>query len=261
MNEELISLKFDKGIAEVYLMRAAKMNALDFPMMQAILDTGEKLKNLKGLRAVVISGIGKVFSAGLDMGIFGQLTDTNSFFDRKYGLTNLLQQISLVWREIPVPVIAAMHGIAYGAGFQIALGADMRYVTPDIKMAILEIKWGLIPDMGGNVLMRHLARSDVIRELTYTGRVFSGTEALAYGFATRVCIDPLAEALGTAKEIASKNPEAIRAGKRLMIIAEQASVAEILIAETQEQLGLIAKPNQIEAVMANLEKREPTFSD
>jgi len=167
----------------------------------------------------------------------------------------------MVWKQIPVPVIAAVHGVAFGGGFQVMLGADMRYVTPDVKLAILEIKWGLIPDMAGLVLTRKLARADVLRELTFTGRIFNGQEAKEFGFATRVCADPYAEALATAREIAGKNPHAIRAGKRLLNLAEDGSEAEILMAETDEQVALIASPNQVEAVMANMQKRDPKFAD
>jgi enoyl-CoA hydratase/carnithine racemase len=166
-----------------------------------------------------------------------------------------------VWREIPVPVIAAVHGVAFGGGFQLALGADIRLVAPDTKMAILEIKWGLIPDMAGMVLLRGLVRDDVARELTYTGRIFTGEEALSLGIATRVCADPHAEALKLAEEIASKSPDAIRAGKRLFAIMQDADPKQILIEETREQVALIGSPNQIEAVMAGMQKRAATFRD
>jgi enoyl-CoA hydratase/carnithine racemase len=142
------------------------------------------------------------------------------------------------------------------------LGADMRFVAPDTRLAVLEIKWGLIPDMAGTLLMRHLAREDVVRELTYTGRIFSGREALELGFATRVCDDPRAEALALAREIAGKNPDAVRAAKRLLnAVAQVTDPLAGLIQETEEQVALIGSPNQVEAVKANLEKRAPAFTD
>ena len=162
---------------------------------------------------------------------------------------------------MPVPVIAAVHGVAFGGGFQLMLGADMRFVAPDARLAVLEIKWGLVPDMGGTQLMRHLAREDVVRELTYTGRIFSGEEAVGLGFATRVCADPRAEALAVAREIAGRNPHAVRAAKRLLNAAATSDPAAGLIQETVEQLALIGSPNQVEAVVANLQKRSPVFSD
>jgi enoyl-CoA hydratase/carnithine racemase len=167
----------------------------------------------------------------------------------------------MVWREVPVPVIAAVHGVAFGGGFQLALGCDLRFVTADARMAVMEIKWGLVPDMGGMVLMRGLVRDDVARELTWTGRIFSGEEALSMGLATRVCADPRDEALALARDIAGKSPTAIRAGKRLFNLAAEADQHQILLHESQEQGALIGSAHQVEAVMANLQKRAPAFSD
>ena len=164
---------------------------------------------------------------------------------RTHGIANA-QQAAYVWRTLPVPVIAAIHGVAFGGGFQIALGADMRYVAPDARLSILEIKWGLVPDMSGIALMRELARSDVIRELAMTGRVFSGTEALAYGFATSLHADPLAAARATAKEIAARSPDAVRAVKRLLNQASDADAAAILLAEFEGAGGAhrLAEPDR-----------------
>jgi enoyl-CoA hydratase/carnithine racemase len=158
-------------------------------------------------------------------------------------------------------VIAAIHGVALGGGFQIALGADIRYVAPDARLSILEVKWGLVPDMGGIALMRELARGDVIRELTFTGRVFSGVEAAAYGFATAVHADPLAAARATAREIAARSPDAVRAAKRLLNRAADEDTATLLLAESKEQAALIGSPNQREAVMAGMANRAGAFVD
>jgi enoyl-CoA hydratase/carnithine racemase len=165
----------------------------------------------------------------------------------------------MAWREVPVPVIAAVHGVAFGGGLQVALGADIRIVAPDTKLSVMEIKWGLVPDMGGMVLMRELARSDVVRELTFTGRVFSGEEALQLGFATRLAADPLAEALRMAHDIAARSPDAVRAGKRLLNASLSLGARDLLIAESVEQQALIGSRNQVEAVQANIERRQPSF--
>ena len=167
----------------------------------------------------------------------------------------------MVWREIPVPVIAAVHGVAFGGGYQLQLSADMRFVTPDAKLSVLEIKWGLIPDMAGMALLRGLVRDDVARELTYSGRIFSGQEALEMGLATRVCADPRAEALAFARDVAGKNPEAIRAGKRLLNLMVDGDQHAILLEESREQTALMGTPNQVEAVRSSLEKRTPNFTD
>ena len=217
---------------------------------------------------VVLSGEGRAFCAGLDMGNFGRMATgerrgggESGLGGRTHGLANRAQYVAWGWRELPVPVIAAVHGVAFGGGFQVCLGADMRFVTPDARMAVMEIKWGLVPDMAGLALMRHLVREDLVRELTYTGRIFSGEEALAYGFATRICADPRAEALSLAREIATKSPSAIRAAKRLLNQAAEGGAGEVLTAESVEQGDLIGGAHQVEAVRANLEKRAPAFVD
>jgi enoyl-CoA hydratase/carnithine racemase len=236
-------------------------------MFEAIIAAGERLGRITGLRAIVLAGAGKGFCAGLDRESFAAMAQGNAgqkFGDivaRTHGIANTWQQAAYVWRTLPVPVIAAIHGVAVGGGFQIALGADIRYVAPDARLAILEIKWGIVPDMGGIALMRELARSDVVRELAMTGRIFSGTEALAYGFATSIHADPLAAARATAKEIAARNPDAVRATKRLLNAASDNDAAAILVAESKEQAALLGSPNQIEAVRAGMEGRPGRFAD
>jgi enoyl-CoA hydratase/carnithine racemase len=175
-------------------------------------------------------------------------------------MVNFPQQAVWGWRQLPVPVIAAVHGVAYGGGFQLALGADMRFVAPDARMSIMEIKWGLVPDMAGTPILATLVRDDILRDLTYTGRIFSAQEAMSYGLATRICDDPRAAALEAAREIAGKNPHAIRATKRLLNNLSF-DPGPALLAESVEQQKLIGSPNQIEAVRANLEKRVPRFTD
>ncbi|HYD45726.1 MAG TPA: crotonase/enoyl-CoA hydratase family protein [Phenylobacterium sp.] len=272
MNDR-VQVEIKDGVADVRLVRVDKMNALDDAMFGALVETGERLKTEAGVRAVVLSGEGRAFCAGLDMGSFGQMAsgerrqrDANAgdallTRDRTPGGSNRAQHAVMVWREIPVPVIAAVHGVAFGGGFQLALGADLRFVTPDARMAVMEIKWGLVPDMAGMVLLRTLVRDDIARELTYTGRIFEGREALQLGLATRVCDDPRAEALALAAEIAAKNPHAIRANKRLLNLAAEGDQHAVLLAESREQGALIGSPNQVEAVMANMQKRSPTFAD
>ena len=262
-----VKVEIAEGVAEVMLNRPDKLNALDPAMFEAIIAAGETLSRTAGLRAVVLTGAGKGFCAGLDKASFAGMAGGSAgqkfhnIVARTHGIANVWQQAVYVWRMLPVPVIAAIQGVAFGAGFQIALGADARYVAPDARLAILEIKWGLIPDMTGIALMRELARSDVVRELAMTGRVFSGAEALTYGFATGVHADPLAAARSMAKEIAARNPEAIRAIKRLLNAASDNDVAAILVAESKEQAALIGSPNQIEAVRGAMEGRPGRFAD
>ena len=279
--EQRIRVTITDGVADVRLSRPDKMNALDQAMFDALIDAGTSLIGHPEVRAVVISGEGRAFCAGLDMGRFEKMQATSGsgtapdsgdstnqppsnewrLGRRTHGLSNASQYAAMVWRDIPVPVIAAVHGVALGGGFQVALGADIRFVAPDTKMSVMEIKWGLVPDMGGVELMRHLARGDVVRELTFSGRIFNGVEAGQLGFATHVCDNPYERAMALAREIAGKNPHAIRAGKRLMQLAETADAAAILQAESSEQIALLGSPNQIEAVAANIQKRAPNFTD
>src|SRR4051794_20932540 len=190
--EDRILLTIENGVADVRLNRADKMNALDPAMFKAIAEAGARLKDDSSVRAAVLSGEGRAFCAGLDVERLMATTRGESilpFADlgkRTHGVANYAQHIVWLWRKLPVPVIAAVHGIAFGGGFQLALGADLRYIAPGTQLAVIETKWGLVPDMAGTQLMRHLAREDVVRELTYTARIFTAEEALAYGFATRL---------------------------------------------------------------------------
>jgi enoyl-CoA hydratase/carnithine racemase len=267
MNDR-VTISIEDGVADVRFVRTDKMNALDDKMFDAIIEAGTTLKADKRVRAVVISGEGRAFCAGLDMGNFQRTADAGTdprpegrLLQRTHGLANRPQYAAWVWREVPVPVIAAVHGVAFGGGFQVMLGADMRYAAPDTKMSVMEIKWGLVPDMAGTVLMRHLMRDDVIRELTYTGRIFTADEGLQFGVVTRLSSDPRGDALATAREIALKNPEAVRAAKRLLNAAPLATIADALMAESREQTAIAGKPNQVEAVMSQLQKRPPQFID
>ena len=272
---ERIRVEIEDGVADVTLTRSDKMNALDPDMFKALVDTGERLKTEKGLRAVVLSGEGRAFCAGLDMGNFAAMGNakpsdgekkTGSPVEgrlekRTRGVVNDPQYAAWVWHEIPVPVIAAVHGVAFGGGFQIMLGADMRYAAPATKLCVMEIKWGLVPDMAGTPLMRQLMRDDVIRELSYTGRIFLSEEGQDNGVITRICDDPKAAAMETAREIASKNPDAIRAMKRMYNSLADGSEADVLLAESVEQDKLIGSKNQIEAVMSQMEGRAANYED
>jgi enoyl-CoA hydratase/carnithine racemase len=262
---ERVRLTMTDGVADVRLNRADKMNALDPAMFEAIAEAIARLKTDPSVRAVVLSGEGRAFCAGLDVERLTAAAAGNSILpfadlaQRTHGIANFAQHIVWSWREIPVPVIAAIHGVALGGGFQLALGADLRYVAPGTRFGVIETMWGLVPDMAGTQLMRHLAREDVVREVTYTARIFSAEEALAYGFATRVVENPLALALATAREIAGRSPDAIRAAKRLLSMAVACDAGVGLAAETDAQGELLGKPNNVEAVRANLEKRAPIF--
>ena len=268
--DDRVQVTIAGGVADVRMVRADKMNALDAAMFEALVATAKRLGDEKGLRAVVLSGEGRAFCAGLDMGRFAAMKEkggngiaggeARDLTARTHGIANFPQMAVWGWRQLPVPVIAAVHGVAFGGGFQLALGADMRFLSADARMSIMEIKWGLVPDMAGTPILAGLVRDDILRELTYTGRIFSAQEALSYGLATRICDDPRAAALEVAREIAAKSPDAIRAAKR-MFNRLSADPAPALLAESIEQQKLIGSSNQLEAVRANIDKRAPHFVD
>ncbi len=247
-------------VADVRLNRADKMNAIDPAMFDGIAAAIDALAAMDDVRAVVLSGEGRAFCAGLDMASMANGLGSE-LAARTHGLANLPQQVAWGWRTLPMPVIAAVHGVAFGGGFQIMSGADIRIARADARFAIRETHWGLVPDMAGIALWRTLARDDVLRELTYTAREFDGVEAQAMGFVTRLADDPHAAAMALAQDIAAKNPQAIRGSKRLYNLAADGDAAAVLEAETVEQLAVIRTPNQIEQVRANIEKRAAVFTD
>ena len=263
--ENRIQIKIQDQIADVQLNRPDKMNALDPAMFDAIIQVGEQIAKDASIRCVVLSGAGKAFCAGLDLMSFasseGSSLDGQNLPIRTHGVANKFQQAAWIWRDLPVPVIAAAHGVVFGGGLQIMLGADIKYIAPDTRLSIMEVKWGIIPDMAGTQLMRHSVRDDIIRELTYTHRVFSGDEAVNYGFATHVSNHPHQEAMALAREIASKSPSAIVKAKKVLNKAPYLSVEDGLLLESIEQAEIIQKKNQMEAVYAGMQKRPGNFEN
>ena len=261
-NDRVSIVLEDDGVAQVRLIRADKMNALDAEMFNRLIEAGQALQNMKGLRCVVLAGEGRAFCAGLDLSSFGrQRGDEPPLTERTFGNANRAQQVAMQWRKLPVPVIAAVHGVCFGGGLQIASGADIRIAAPDTRLAVMEMRWGLVPDMGGIALWRGLVRDDVLRELTYTNREFTGAEALTLGLATYVDEDPLARAIAIARTVADRNPHAMRGAKRLLNAMADKVTAELLMEESMEQHQLLGSRNQMEAVMAGMEKRKARYED
>lgn len=259
-----VSVTIENHIAHVELTRAGKMNAVDQAMIDAIIAAGEEVAGSQA-RACVISGQGKGFCAGIDITGLSAMVGQDPkglLMPRTHGdgTTNQWQEVAMVWTRVPVPVIAAVHGVCYGAGMQLALGADIRIAAPDAKLAVMEMKWGIVPDMGGMVLLPRLVRSDVLRQLTYTASPITGEKAAAWGLVTDVANDPVAAAMELAGEIAQKSPSAIRAAKRLIGLAETQAAKAVLEAESAEQAGLIGGADQMEVIAATFQKRAPNFA-
>ncbi|GAA2632349.1 crotonase/enoyl-CoA hydratase family protein [Actinomadura fulvescens] len=298
-----VTVSVDEGVADVRLNRPDKLNALDVATFEALAEAGDRIAADPSVRAVVLSGEGRSFCAGLDFANFAAMADAPSSGDHPGGgqpgggqpgggqpdggqpdggqrggerfrrlltditerepgrITNLGQQAAHTWRELPQPVIAAVTGHALGGGLQIALGADLRIVAPDATLSVLEIRWGLVPDMTGTAALIRLVGEDVAKELTFTGRMVSGEEAVRLGLATRTADDPRQAATDLAREIAANSPDAVRAAKRLLNRAADDDLAGQYLAESRELGALRGSPNQAEAVRAYFEKRPAAYSD
>ena len=260
--EDRVIINKEEHIAEVILNRADKLNALDGAMIQAIIAAGEEIQNDEEIRVVVLRGEGKAFCAGIDLSNFDPSSDgVDNVVERTHGVANKWQQCAWVWRDLDVPVIAAVHGICFGGGLNVMSGADIKYITADARLSILEMKWGIIPDMAGSQLWRHNVREDIVRELTYTHREFSGTQAVEYGFATHVSNNPLEDARSLAKVIASKSPSAIVKSKKMFNQAPYLSVGDGLKMESVEQEEILRKHNQLEAVFSTMQKRDGKYKN
>jgi enoyl-CoA hydratase/carnithine racemase len=268
---ERVTVEVVDGVADVRLNRPDKLNALDPAMFVAIAEAGAQVAADPAVRAVVLSGAGRGFCAGLDFGSFMAMAGRSDGDDGGPGfgvvgqtdgrITHLGQQVAHVWSEVPAPVIAAVAGPCLGGGLQIALGADLRIVHPEAKLSVLEVRWGLTPDMTITATLPRLVGLDVAKELTWTGRMLSGTEAHALGLATRLSDDPRADALALAREIAGKSPQAVKGAKRLFEQSGRVPLAQQYADERTTIAGVIGRPNQVEAVTAYFEKRDPVFQD
>ncbi len=266
--DERVTISVVDGIADVKMNRADKRNALDNAMFTSLSAAGEYLKTMDDLRVVVLSGDGASFCAGLDFSSFAQMAeagvadkkpDMNAGAMADGRITHMAQQVCWVWQEVPVPVIAAVHGHALGGGIQIALGADIRIVHPDTQLSVREVHWGLIPDMTGTLMLARLVRPDIVKNLVFTARVFSGHEAHEMGIATQLSHDVHADAMTMAREIAGRSPEAVRGAKKLINLLANSGAAEQFAAERETIGRLIGTANQAEAVMSHFEKRPPNF--
>lgn len=263
MSEQRVRIESDGHVAVVTLSRPEKHNALDGAMFEAIVAAAEEVAATPGVRAVVLHGAGPSFCSGLDLAsLMTGPVSVDDILERAPGQdANPAQRVATDWIALPVPVIAAIHGSCFGGGMQIALGADIRIAAPDAKLSIMEIKWGLVPDMGITSTLPRLLRADVAKELTFTGRIVSGDEAAELGLVTRTAADPLAAALELAHAIADRSPDAIRSAKRLYDTAWNAPVDEGRLLETELQRALIGSPNQIAAVTAGMTKQPGDYTD
>lgn len=263
-NRVKLTIDAENHVADVMLNRADKLNAIDLDMFEALGEVADIIARDKSVRAVVLHGAGGNFCAGIDLSVL-----RNSDLDFAQALktpvdpsaANIFQRAAYAWRELPIPVICAIEGVAFGGGMQIALGADIRFAAPDAKFSIMESKWGIIPDMGITTTLRHLVTPDRVKELSWSARILSSSEAEALGLITAVTEDPIGRGREFALDCAAKSPDAIRGIKALVNEAWHLTETESLALEARLQGGIIGGENQFEAVAANLEKRKPEFRD
>jgi enoyl-CoA hydratase/carnithine racemase len=259
---ERVLVEIRDQVAYVTLNRPEKYNGLDFPMLHGLIEAAERVAADRTVRVVVLSGAGKAFCAGLDFASVGKesaLTHARAFAKLPTQTTNLFQRSCWVWRELPVPVIAVVHGHCFGGGTQLALAADFRFATPGCELSIMEAKWGLIPDMTGSVTLRELVPMDVAKRLTMTAEVFDGTQALEYGLVTGVSDDPRKDADALAGELIARSPDAVALTKRLFQSTWTSSPRAAFWTESWLQQKLIRGVNHKIARKANMAKELPAF--
>lgn len=263
MNKRVIVDIDTNGIAIVTLNRADKMNALDFAMFEEIYAAGKSLQTNRDVRAIILHGDGKAFCSGLDL----DALSANDFKRAALGskdigkAPNFYQQVAWIWKQVPAPVIAALHGYCLGGGLQIALGADMRYAHPDTKISVMERKWGMIPDMSGTQTLRDLVRLDIAKELTFTGRIISGNEAANLGLVTAVADKPLEKALQISEDIVNASPDTAVYTKQLFEQTWHGDSEYGLLLEETLQAQLLGSYNQMEAVFSGMQKRQGKFEN
>lgn len=258
MNEECLTLKIENDIAFVTLNRPDKRNALNMTMFRNIDNISRQLKKNRKIRAVIVKANGEDFCSGLDTkSVLSQKSSAMSLLAKWLpGQANLAQRVSYNWRKIPVPVIMVIHGRCWGGGLQIALGADFRFATSDATFSIMEGKWGLIPDMGGNLALREIVSKDVALQLTMTAEVISAQKALECGLITQVSENPMEQAMQLAGQIAERSPDAVAAVKRLYQQNWFKAEWKMLAKESYYQVKILMGKNQKRAVKRQLKPEE-----
>lgn len=255
-----VNVEIRQAVAYVTLARADKHNALDWDMFCGLVAAARSLRKNRDVRAVILTGDGPSFCSGLDVPSFGKEPSKGLRMFLKYGrMTNLAQEAAWCWRRLPMPVIAVVQGRCYGGGLQLALACDFRYATPNAELSVMEVKWGLVPDMTGSVTLRELLPMDKAKELTMTGRTFTGTEAKLLNLVTDVTSEPLAAAEKLAAQIAARSPDAVAGAKALFHRTWVAGVWRAFAIETWLQWRMFFTRNQRVAVKAGMAKKSPQF--
>lgn len=264
MSHTVLTENRDAAVATIRLNRPEKMNAITLEMFDALPAAANALAGIPTLRAAILSGAGEHFCSGLDTSVFRQFAASLDDM-RKRLMTplpgqkaNWFQYPAMALQALPVPVIAAISGNCFGGGLQFALAADFRIAAPDARFSVMEAKWGLIPDMGLTQSLPKLLRADQAKDLIMTARILEAPEALALGLITRIEKDPEAAAADYARFLSQRSPDVIRTAKAL--VDQTWTAAENGLAlEAELQNQILGQPNQIEAVMANMQERAPNY--
>ena len=257
-----ITCTVDDGVARVWLDRPDKLNGLTLEMLGELVATSRRLRRDKSLRAVILTGAGDSFTAGLDFAsaLRNPAQIARCFVPSLLRGTNIFQEASWGWRRLPVPVIAVVQGHCYGGGVQLALGADFRISRPDAQWSVLEAKWGLIPDMTGIRSLSEVVGIDTAKLLTMTGETFDGTRAEELGLVTELADDPMAAAEELVEQLKTRSPDAIAAAKRLFDGTWTASPRRTFARERAEQLALLVNTNTKIAREAAFRRETPVFT-
>jgi enoyl-CoA hydratase/carnithine racemase len=260
MTEPRVLTEIDGPVAYVWLNRPDKLNGVDLELIAELIDTAESLRANRDIRAIVLQGKGRSFCAGLDFAsAFKDKRRVARYFFAGPREVNRFQKVNAIWRSLPVPVIAVVHGHCYGAGLQLAVGADFRFTTPDATWSILEAKWGLIPDMAGTVPFAELLPADVVMRLAMTGETFTGARAAELGLATEVSDDPLAAALALVDQIVERSPDSVGATKQLVYGTRRGGLRQAYRLERKLQSAMFKARNTAIARKAGTAKQTPVF--
>ncbi|KAA5826056.1 crotonase/enoyl-CoA hydratase family protein [Saccharopolyspora hirsuta] len=256
-----VSVEIDGPLAHVTMTREDRLNGLDLAMLRGLIDAAAQVRADRSVRAVVLSGAGRSFSAGLDFASVGEKQGQMmlNFLRPPWRSTNLYQEACWAWRRLPVPVLAVIRGHCFGGALQLALGADFRFAAPDAQFSVMEAKWGLVPDMSGTATLRELLPMDVAKRLAMTAEVFDGAKAGELGLVTEVDDDPHAAALKLAEQLATRSPDAVAATKRLFQRAWHVSPWQAFRLESAYQLRLLLGANHKIARKANGAKKAAEY--
>ncbi len=257
---ETVNYGVHDGVATIELARPDKRNAINAQMFNELGDATERAASDSGIRVVLVTAQGPSFSAGIDVTLLGQLSGTRG---ARFGtFVRAAQRPFLNLAQMEKPAVAAVQGHAVGAGFQLALACDLRIATEDVRFALLEVRFGLVPDLGGMHRLARMIGQARTKDLVWTGRSIQAEEAERLGVVNRVVGQEMLakEAEAYAREIAAAPPRPVSLAKSLIGRTFETGLETNLERDAQAQAACIESEDHREAVEAFLEKRPPRFT-